>query len=125
MTMQECYNKLGGNLEQIKNRLPSVGIITKFITKFLDDGTFDELCRAMQSGDRKEAFRAAHTLKGLSANLSFDRLFSSAENLTEILRPESDTIADSAFSGFEAVKNDYELTVNAIREYLASNEQLS
>lgn len=124
MTIQECYNKLGGSFEQAENRLPSVSLIKKFVAKFLDDSSFSELCRAMQSGERKEAFRAAHTLKGVCANLSFDRLFSSVEQLTEVLRAETDTIPENAFSLLENVKKDYALTVETIRAYLASDGQL-
>ena len=124
MTIQECYQNLGGSFEQVKNRLPSEGLIKKFTAKFLDDGSFSELCRAMQSGERKEAFRAAHTLKGVCANLSFDRLYASAERLTELLRPETDGIPEGAFSLLEAVRDDYELTVNAIRDFLTADGQL-
>ena len=74
MTMQECYDRLGGNFEQMTKRLPSVSIIKKFVARFPEDPTFTELCRAMESGEQKEAFRAAHTLKGVCTNLGFDRL---------------------------------------------------
>lgn len=122
MTIEECYNMLGGSLGQIKKRLPSVSLIKKFVAKFPDDRSFSELCRAMQSGERMEAFRAAHTLKGVCANLCFDRLFSSTEQLTELLRPDSETIPPNAFSRLEDVRKDYELTVDAIRAYLASED---
>ena len=72
----------------------------------------------MEGGQRQEAFRAAHTLKGVSANLGFDRLQASAGRLTELLRPETDTIPDDAASFLEEVRLDYEVTVNAIRAYL-------
>ena len=74
MTMQECYDRLGGNFEQMTKRLPSVSIIKKFVARFPEDPTFTELCRAMESGEQKEAFRATHTLKGVYANLGYDRL---------------------------------------------------
>lgn len=122
MTLQECYNKLGGSLEQIESRLPSTGLIKKFIAKFPSDSSFSDLCHAMQDGERKDAFRAAHTLKGVCANLSFDRLFSSAEQLTELLRPETEAISQEAFAQLKTVKYDYELTVDAIRVFLASED---
>lgn len=123
MTIQECYNKLGGSLEQAEKRLPSINLIKKFVAKFPDDTSFSELCFAMQNGDAKAAFRAAHTLKGVCANLNFDRLFSSAEKLTELLRDKTDTIPEKAFAMLEDVKTDYELTVDAIRAYLASDDE--
>lgn len=122
MTIQECYQELGGDFAQVEKRLPSVSLIERFITKFLDDGSFSELCHAMQEGQREAAFRAAHTLKGVSANLSFNSLFSSATQLTELLRPKTETIPEGAAALLEEVKQDYEVTVNAIRAYLASND---
>lgn len=122
MTIRECYNKLGGSLEQAEKRFPNAAFIKRFIAKFPDDGSFAELCGAMQNGKRADAFRAAHTLKGVCANLSFDRLFSSAESLTELLRHETEVIPREAFSLLENVKKDYDLTVDAIRTYLASED---
>ena len=123
MTIEECYQQLGGNFAQVKTRLPSVSLVTKFITKFCDDPSFSELSLAMQEGNRQEAFRAAHTLKGVSGNLSFDRLFDSATRLTELLRPEGDAIPEEALPLFEEVRQDYDLTVSAIRAYLESDHQ--
>lgn len=120
MTIQECYQMLGGNFADVEKRLPSVSLVAKFITKFLDDSSFSQLCRTMQAGQCGEAFRAAHTLKGVCANLGFDRLGASAGQLTELLRPESDSIPEGADLTLNEVKQDYELTVNAIRAYLDS-----
>ena len=118
MTIQECYQKLGGEFAQVEKRLPSVSLVRKFIIKFLDDDSFSMLCHAMQNGQREEAFRAAHTLKGVSANLGLGRLLASAGELTELLRTESEAIPEAAFPLLKTVKQDYELTVGSIRNYL-------
>ena len=122
MTIQECYQQLGGDFSQVQKRLPSASIVKRFITKFLDDGSYSELCKAVQEGQREQAFRAAHTLKGVSANLSFDRLLSSSTQLTELLRPETDTIPEEAIQLLEEVKKDYAVTVGAIRAYLDAED---
>lgn len=118
MTIQACYQQLGGDFAQVEKRLSSEALVRRFIGKFLDDGSFSELCIAMEEGDRRKAFRAAHTLKGVSGNLSLDRLFSSASQLAELLRPEGESIPAGAHALFEEVKEDYQLTVRAIRAYL-------
>ena len=118
MTIQECYHQLGGNYATLKSRLPSDSLIKKFITMFLDDSSFSELCRALEEGQREEAFRAAHTLKGVCANLGFDRLRTSASALTELLRPEISGVPEEAAFIMDAVKHDYESTVSTIQAYL-------
>ena len=123
MTIEECYKALGGSFSEVSRRLPSLKLIEKFIVKFLDDKSFEELCSQMEAGNRPEAFRAAHTLKGVCANLGFDCLLSSSEALTEVLRPEVDTIPAAATSLMEDVKHDYEMTVSAIHAYIKSKEE--
>lgn len=118
MTIEECYERMGGDYDQVLKRLPSAGLVKKFITKFLDDGSFAELNSAMEQGDRELAFRAAHTLKGVSANLGLERLRRSASELTEMLRPESQTVAPEAAVLLEQVRWDYQLTVDSIRAFL-------
>ena len=123
MTIQECYQKLGGDYVQVEKRLPGIHLIRKFIAKFLDDGSYPELCRAMEQGQTEESFRAAHTLKGVSANLGFDRLTASSGDLTELLRGRTDGIPTEAVPLLDMVRQDYELTADAIRAYLNSDGQ--
>ena len=120
MTIQECYQSLGGNFAEVQQRLPSDRLIKRFITKFLDDGSYAELSQAMASGPREQAFRAAHTLKGVCANLSFTRLLTSVSALTDLLRQESDAISESAAAALTDVTRDYSQTISAIRAYLES-----
>ena len=123
MTIQECYQVLGGDYAQVEKRLPGIHLIRKFIAKFLDDGSYPELCRAMEQGQTEEAFRAAHTLKGVSANLGFDRLTASSGELTELLRGRTDGIPTEVVPLLDMVRQDYELTADAIRAYLNSDDQ--
>ena len=120
MTIQECYRQLGGDFAQARKRLPSEKLISRFLVKFPDDSSFSSLCTAMEEGDRGKAFRAAHTLKGVSGSLSLERLFSSASRLTELLRPEAEEIPAGAHSLFDEVQQDYRLAVRVIRSYSAS-----
>ena len=120
MTIQECYQQLGGDFAQVQKRLPSEKLISRFIVKFPDDSSFSSLCIAMEAGNRDKAFRAAHTLKGVSGSLSLDRLFSSASRLTELLRPEAEEMPAGAHALFEEVQQDYRLAVQVIRSYSAS-----
>lgn len=123
MTIQECYRQLDGDYTQVEKELESADLVKRFIRKFLDDGSFSALCIAMAGDNRSKAFRAAHTLKGVSGSLGLTRLHSSASQLAELLRAESETIPAGADLLFEAVKRDYELTAHIIRAFLDSDSR--
>ncbi len=86
MTLKECYAALGGDYEEAMGRLRSERLVQKFVLKFLSDGSYQLLQDSLAAGDREEAFRAAHTIKGVCANLAFNTLLESSEALTEALR---------------------------------------
>lgn len=71
MTVKECYEQMGADYEGVLGRLRSEALIKKFAKKFLDDGSFQSLKDNLAAGNGEEAFRAAHTLKGVCQNLGF------------------------------------------------------
>lgn len=114
MTLQECYAAMGGSYEDAIGRLRSDRLIQKFVLKFLDDGSFGLLCQSMKDKNYAEAFRAAHTIKGVCQNLSFTKLQDSSGRLCESLRggytPEADGL-------LEETAADYRQTVDAIQAF--------
>ena len=118
MTLKECYAALEGDYAGVMSRLPSEKFVQKFVLKFVNDGSYDLLLRSMEAGDYAEAFRAAHTIKGVCQNLDFTRLYRSSSELSEALRsgftPEAPALA-------EQVKADYQQTIEAIQAYRTSN----
>lgn len=69
MSLKECYDKMGADYEDVLSRLRSEVLVRKFALKFLDDDSYANLKAAMESGNAPEAFRGAHTLKGVAQNL--------------------------------------------------------
>lgn len=65
MTVKECYEQMGADYEGVLGRLRSEVLIKKFAKKFLDDGSFRSLKDNLAQKNGEEAFRAAHTLKGV------------------------------------------------------------
>lgn len=116
MTIQECYAALEGDYEEVVGRLYSEALVKKFLGKFPADQSYQLLESSMRSEDFEEAFRAAHTLKGVSQNLSFTKLYQSSHDLTEALRTKQ---YDQAARLFSRVEADYAQTVAAIRAFQA------
>ena len=115
MNLEELYEKTGGNYNEVLGRLMTPQLVRKFAVKFLDDDSFNNLCSAVEAGNREDAFRAAHTLKGVCQNMGFGYLMASAAKITEILREETDVMPEAAKDVLEEVKRDYRITADAIR----------
>ncbi|MCF0145467.1 MAG: Hpt domain-containing protein [Eubacterium sp.] len=113
MELREFYAKTGGDLDGVLKRLPGEKFVMKFILRFLDDKSFDELVSAMEAKDAETAFRASHTIKGVCRNLNFDRLGDSSAELSDALRGGS---MEGTEALFEKVKVDYKELIEAIRE---------
>lgn len=119
MNLKECYQAFGGDYEDTMKRMGMERLLQKFMLKFLDDKSFEELCSSMEQKKYEEAFRAAHTLKGLCLNLGFKTLAESSSNLTEALRPQQFEESDMVeiMKMLEQVKRNYEMTVSVITEF--------
>lgn len=111
MTVKECYDSAGADYNDALERFGSEALIKKFSVKFLDDKSFLVLSEAIADKDAEKAFQAAHTLKGVAANLSFTSLYEADYKLTEKLRGR-------ALNGYEelyeAVVKEYDRVVKAI-----------
>ncbi len=114
MTLQECYAVFGGDYEGVIGRLRSERLVKKFALKFLDDKSYQLFQDSMAQKNYEEAFRAAHTIKGVCQNLGFTSLLDSSSRMSDALRhgwtPEADALT-------ERLEKDYAATVSAIRTY--------
>ena len=115
MTIQECYEAIGGNYEDVLRRLRSEALIRKFTLKFLEDQSYSLLKQALGDNNCEEAFRGAHTLKGVCQNLSFDRLYEVSSELTELLRDRTGE-KPGIPEAMEKVTKEYEATIEEIKK---------
>lgn len=112
MKIRECYEQMGADYDNVLSRLGSDAIVERFARKFLEEKTFDNLKEAMEKRDAEEAFRAAHTLKGICLNLGFDKLFTVSSELTEKLRPRT---LEGSEELLQKVQEQYDITVQALK----------
>lgn len=114
MTIQECYTALEGDYQEVLSRLYSDALVQKFVVKFLSDQSYQLLESSLNEKKYEEAFRAAHTLKGVTQNLSFTKLYKSSCDITEALRVKN---YDLAVQLLPKVTADYTQTAAAIHSY--------
>ncbi|MCM1568646.1 MAG: Hpt domain-containing protein [Roseburia sp.] len=78
---------IGIDLEGAMNRfLNNEALLEKFLKKFLQDPNYNALLSAVESGSCEDAFRAGHTLKGVTGNLSLQPLYECVRVQVEYFR---------------------------------------
>ena len=115
MTIQECYEAIGGNYDDVLKRVRSESLIQRFTLKFLADKSYPQLKESLEAKNYEDAFRGAHTLKGVCQNLSFDRLYEVSCDLTELLRDRTGT-QPGIQEAMAKVTEVYEATIKEIEK---------
>lgn len=115
MTVKECYDAIGANYDEVMGRLRTEERVKKFVLKVLNDKSYELLTKSMEEKNIEEAFRAAHTLKGVCQNLSLTRLYHSASELSEVLRDRHD-YGEDIEPALDKVKEDYAQMIAAIQK---------
>ena len=116
MTLKDSYAALGGDYEDVMARLRSESLVGKFVLKFPQDQSYPLLLASLEAGNVQDAFRAAHTIKGMCQNLSFTGLAHAASDMTEALRAGD---LDRGKALLDRVSQEYRRTVAAIRDFQA------
>jgi HPt (histidine-containing phosphotransfer) domain-containing protein len=120
MTVKECYDRIGGSYDEAKKRLMTDKLMVKFLGMFLRDTSFQQITEALSQNNYEEAFKGAHSLKGVCHNMAFSALCAAADPLTEELRGKGS--GESVQQLYEKTKEVYELTVQTIKEFIDSQE---
>ena len=118
MTIEELYNSIGANYSDAIERLVSEKFITKYIIKFLEDDSYNNLMQAQKENKSDEdMFRAAHTLKGVCLNFALDALFVPTNIITDHYRQTGGHRVDNVDEVFDELENVYNEMTEKIREF--------
>ena len=80
MTVQECYQQIQGNYENVLKRLKTDERIAKFLELFLSDTTYEKLSEAVNAKNDQEILKCVHDLKGMALNLVLTALQQAEQN---------------------------------------------
>lgn len=116
MILENFYAKIGGNYNEVLERLLSEKRITSFVIRFLDDNSFETLCQYLDNKDYDSAFNSAHNLKGLAPNLGFTKLAKSSEKLSNALRSDNQDVLMTSHTLINDVIADYKEVKAAIKK---------
>ncbi len=120
MTVEELYTLIEGDYESAKRTMMNDKIISRFITKLLNDKSFDQLMAAAETLDPTGLFESAHAMKGVYANLGLVKLSNMSDEITEQFRPGKErTLSDEEVrSKIAALKELYLKTVEGIQQFV-------
>jgi PAS domain S-box-containing protein len=90
---QSALNRLKGNSDLF------IKLLKMFCKNY--ENSADKIRKLLDSGDRDGAKQLAHTVKGVAANLSADRLYQTAYELEKELSPESSGEWENLLPDFE------------------------
>ena len=86
-TIKKQLTEAGVDLDKTMERfMNNEALYLKFLKRFPEDPNYAQLKEHISAGDYEEAFRDAHTLKGVAGNLGLDPFYTVVSALTEELR---------------------------------------
>lgn len=116
--LERFYAAIGSDLKPVLERFGGNAEMTKrFIKKFVLDDSFENLTETLENNKTEDAFRAAHTLKGICLSLGFEKLFEKASYVTESLHSGD---LNGGKTGFAELKEEYIRVCNAVNTLLNS-----
>jgi len=101
INVEDALKRVGGNM----------GLYKRLLARFTDEDHIGPLEEALNAGNKEEATHLAHTIKGVSANLSLIKLAAAAADLEHKIKGGLDH-SDS----FSELKQVYVITSDKVAE---------
>ncbi len=123
MTIQQLYEKIGGNYDQAVRVMKKDKLIDKYVRKLKSSNVGEMLSQAGETMNPEKLFESAHAMKGVCSNLGLVALAEAADELTEEFRQGNARrlTDDEVRQKLDAILTRYRDTVQGISEYEAEN----
>ena len=107
---KDALLRAGVNVDEALERfMGNEELLVRFLKKFANDSSYQSLKKAMSEQNYKDAFEAAHALKGVCGNLSIAKLFELVCKEVELLR--GGTAGEGVEQGHLEVMAEYERVI--------------
>jgi len=117
MNLTEFYQTIGVDVSLPLQRFANnENLLKKFLKRSLTDPTYRNLLQFMEEKNYPEAFRAAHTLKGVCLNMEFTPLVSISNELTELLRDTDSPDLEKTTPLLEQITELYEKIITSLQQ---------
>ena len=114
MRLKDICCKLDINFEENISRFAgNESIYIKFLKRFLEDNTYTNLKQAYSQKSYEDIEKYAHMLKGLTANLGINRIFSLSNDIVQSIRQKEFNKIDNLYN---KLAKEYELTIQMIKK---------
>lgn len=115
MTLKEFYAKVGGDYEDVCERLGGPEVVGSIVKMLLTDRHYMKCKQALMEKNADVAFCEAHALKGICLNLDIRSITEDATRLTDVLR-EGQRDMDEVPAAFSALQSSYLDAIDALNE---------
>lgn len=114
MDIQEFYDSIDENYENVSSRMMgNQKLVEKFVRKFLEDPSSQQIKESVEKMDYDEILRATHTMKGIASNLEFTQLQQKSAKAVDMIRAgEKETVLPV----IDEIEKEYQKVVDAIQK---------
>ena len=116
MNVRQFYIEINGSYDDALAIMMSDFFIAKMITKFINNNSCEQMISLYEQKDYRALFAAAHTLKGVTGNLSLTPLFELACTITEATRNSDNVNLDNEI---QELRESYDLIKEKYLRYIA------
>ncbi len=117
--LQDVFSAYGGDYDKTMKRfMGNEALYCKILPKLFQDDNLQKLGRELETGNFESAFEAAHTLKGVSANLGLTPLYNAVCMIVEPLRNREQNVDYMAL--YQAIQVEFQ-RINTLWESFAQS----
>ena len=115
MTVKEFYESIHADYQGAIKTMMMDDFIKRMLGKFILDNRVDDLSNGYKNKDYKTVFEAAHSIKGVTGNLSLTNLYELIAPIVEATRHVNEGEVVNIDKEIEPFINEYQFVVSQIK----------